>query len=165
MRSDHCWSQGRGRPRASFHAGSWIARARESRASVTAEALAKPRDLPIVKRVELREKSDGVWQGHTHAEVQVIYEDLYPHYLSRKPDFAAPEGETLIAFRDRIAAALTRINKSAHAHACEMSRAMRGKCSTMCTPVRLVALGLKLPRNSSGASGFRSKVSSWLGAP
>ena len=80
-----------------------------SRASVTAEALAKPRDLPIVKRVELREKSDGVWQGHTHAEVQVIYEDLYPHYLSRTPDFAAPEGETLIAFRDRIAAALTRI--------------------------------------------------------
>ena len=28
MRSDHCWSQGRGRPRASFQAGSWMARAR-----------------------------------------------------------------------------------------------------------------------------------------
>ena len=28
IRSDHCWSQGRGRPSASFQAGSWTARAR-----------------------------------------------------------------------------------------------------------------------------------------
>ena len=34
-RSDHCWSQARGRPSASFHAGSWMARARSSRDSVT----------------------------------------------------------------------------------------------------------------------------------
>ena len=25
IRNDHCWSHGRGRPSASFHAGSWIA--------------------------------------------------------------------------------------------------------------------------------------------
>ena len=31
MRSDHCWSHGRGRPSASFHAGSWTARARALR--------------------------------------------------------------------------------------------------------------------------------------
>ncbi|CAM5344643.1 hypothetical protein SALBM135S_00501 [Streptomyces alboniger] len=36
MRSDHCWSQGLGRPRASFHAGSCTARARASLESVTA---------------------------------------------------------------------------------------------------------------------------------
>ena len=36
MRSDHCWSQGRGRPNASFQAGSWTARARASLESVTA---------------------------------------------------------------------------------------------------------------------------------
>ena len=35
MRSAHCWSHGRGRPSASFHAGSWIERARASRESVT----------------------------------------------------------------------------------------------------------------------------------
>ena len=35
MRSDHCWSHGRGRPSASFHAGSWIDRARASFDSVT----------------------------------------------------------------------------------------------------------------------------------
>ena len=36
MRSAHCWSHGRGRPSASFQVGSWIARARASRESVTA---------------------------------------------------------------------------------------------------------------------------------
>ncbi len=34
-RSDHCWSQGRGRPSASFHAGSWTARARAPLERVT----------------------------------------------------------------------------------------------------------------------------------
>ena len=35
MRSDHCWSHGRGSPSASFQAGSCTARARASRDSVT----------------------------------------------------------------------------------------------------------------------------------
>ena len=39
MRSDHCWSQGRGRPRASFQAGSCMARARASRGQGDAERL------------------------------------------------------------------------------------------------------------------------------
>ncbi len=36
IRNDHCWSHGRGRPRASFHAGSWTDRARARLDSVTA---------------------------------------------------------------------------------------------------------------------------------
>ncbi len=35
MRNDHCWSQGRGRPSASFQAGNCMARARASLDSVT----------------------------------------------------------------------------------------------------------------------------------
>ena len=38
MRSDHCWSHGRGNPSASFQAGSCIARARTLRPIVTASA-------------------------------------------------------------------------------------------------------------------------------
>ena len=38
MRSDHCWSQARGRPSASFQAGNWSARARAERPIVTASA-------------------------------------------------------------------------------------------------------------------------------
>ncbi|MCC3245651.1 histidine phosphatase family protein [Methylocystis sp. WRRC1] len=79
------------------------------RALTTAEAVAEGRGLKIRTVPELREKNDGVWQGHTHAEVQVIYEDIYPHYLSRKASFAAPDGETLEQFRERVAAALTAI--------------------------------------------------------
>ena len=39
MRSDHCWSHGRGRPSASFQAGSWIARARALRPERDGERL------------------------------------------------------------------------------------------------------------------------------
>jgi hypothetical protein len=39
MRNDHCWSHGRGRPSASFQAGSWTLRARARFDSVTAEHL------------------------------------------------------------------------------------------------------------------------------
>ena len=35
IRSDHCWSHGRGSPIASFHAGNWMLRARAERESVT----------------------------------------------------------------------------------------------------------------------------------
>ena len=34
-----------------------------------------------------------------------------------------------------------------------------------CRPGRLVPIGRKVPRKSSGASGFGSKVSYWLGPP
>lgn len=81
------------------------------RALATADAVAQKRALTVEATPELREKDDGVWQGHTHAEVQVIYEDIYQHYLTRKPGFAAPNGETLEDFRDRVAAELTRIAK------------------------------------------------------
>lgn len=79
------------------------------RALTTAQAVAEPRGLAIAIVPELREKNDGVWQGHTHAEVQVIYEALYPFYLSREPGFAAPEGETLEEFSQRVGAALEKI--------------------------------------------------------
>ena len=46
MRSDHCWSHGRGRPSASFQAGSCTARARAFFDSVTAS-------ISIMMRVTL----------------------------------------------------------------------------------------------------------------
>ena len=44
MRSDHCWSQGRGRPSASFHAGSCSARQRAFFEKVTPERLERDAD-------------------------------------------------------------------------------------------------------------------------
>jgi 2,3-bisphosphoglycerate-dependent phosphoglycerate mutase len=79
------------------------------RALHTAAPIAEPRGLEVRATQRLREKDDGAWQGHTHAEVQVKYAGDYPHYLSRKPDFAAPEGETLEEFARRVRSVLTDI--------------------------------------------------------
>ena len=79
------------------------------RAVMTAQAVVQGRGLNVNCLSELREKNDGAWQGHTHAEVQALYAEHYPSYLNRVPGFAAPEGESLEAFQARIAAALTKI--------------------------------------------------------
>jgi probable phosphoglycerate mutase len=79
------------------------------RALTTAAPMAQARGLEVRATQRLREKDDGAWQGHTHAEVQVKYADVYSNYLTRKPDFAAPEGETLEEFARRVRAVLTDI--------------------------------------------------------
>ena len=40
-----------------------------------------------------------------------------------------------------------------------------GQCSVISTPGARVAIGLNSPRIPSGALGFKSNVSIWLGAP
>jgi probable phosphoglycerate mutase len=79
------------------------------RAMATAAPIAEPRGLRVFATQRLREKDDGAWQGHTHAEVQVKYAADYPSYLTRDPDFAAPEGETLNEFARRIRSVLSDI--------------------------------------------------------
>jgi 2,3-bisphosphoglycerate-dependent phosphoglycerate mutase len=79
------------------------------RAMNTAAPIAEARGLRVLATQRLREKDDGVWQGHTHAEVQAKYADDYQHYLNREPDFAAPEGETLAEFSRRVRLVLTDI--------------------------------------------------------
>lgn len=81
------------------------------RALNTAAPIAEARGLAVRATPRLREKDDGAWQGHTHAEVQVKYADTYRFYLTRQPDFAAPEGETLEEFSRRIRSVLTDIAK------------------------------------------------------
>ncbi|HEY8163331.1 MAG TPA: histidine phosphatase family protein [Methylocystis sp.] len=79
------------------------------RAMSTAEPIAQARGLEILATQRLREKDDGVWQGHTHAEVQAKYAESYQYYLMRDPNFAAPEGETLTEFSRRVRSVLTDI--------------------------------------------------------
>ena len=62
MRSDHCWSQGRGRPSASFQAGSWSARQRARFESVTPSASSTMR-IDVVLGLRLGE-AEAV---HLHA--------------------------------------------------------------------------------------------------
>ncbi len=43
--------------------------------------------------------------------------------------------------------------------------ASRGRCSVIRMPGTFVAIGLNSPRTPSGASGFMSQMSMWLGPP
>ncbi len=80
-----------------------------SRAMSTAAPIAEARGLEVLATQRLREKDDGAWQGHTHAEVQAKYAESYQYYLTRDPDFAAPEGETLTEFSRRVRSVLADI--------------------------------------------------------
>lgn len=79
------------------------------RAMNTAAPIAEARGLTVLATQRLREKDDGVWQGHTHAEVQAKYAEDYQHYLTRDADFAAAEGETLNEFSRRVRSVLADI--------------------------------------------------------
>ena len=88
MRSDHCWSQGRGRPSASFQAGSWIARARALRPSVTASASSTMRctlfsgwDSVRPERVDLHAVAEAQVPGVLHAVA--LAAELLPQHAHR----------------------------------------------------------------------------------
>jgi len=62
-----------------------------SRTVETAEILAKPHRLPLVRRDGLREISHGRWEGHTRREVEERYADEYAAW-DADPFTFAPEG-------------------------------------------------------------------------
>jgi len=79
------------------------------RAVATAAPHAALRGLTLHKRLELREKHDGLWHGLSHCEVEARYPEEYRHYLARRADYAAPGGESLMRFAARVRAGLTKI--------------------------------------------------------
>lgn len=72
------------------------------RAWVTASAIAETTRAPLTADQGLRERSFGVLQGRTFAEIEAEDPDLAYRWRKRDPDFAPAEGESLIALRDRI---------------------------------------------------------------
>jgi glucosyl-3-phosphoglycerate phosphatase len=73
-----------------------------SRASSTADALARLTGLPVLLDKDLRERSGGSWEGLTAAEIA----ERYPvEQLTWSP----PDGESAVAVADRASAALERI--------------------------------------------------------
>lgn len=72
------------------------------RAWVTASAIAETTGAPLTVDQGLRERSFGVLQGRTFAEIEAEDPDLAYRWRKREPDFAPADGESLIALRDRI---------------------------------------------------------------
>lgn len=76
------------------------------RARVTAEALAKAFDVPLVVDPQLREQHMGQWEGRTWAELTEAdvegVRDYWTHYAVRRP----PGGESLADLSERVGDAL-----------------------------------------------------------
>jgi probable phosphoglycerate mutase len=71
-----------------------------ARARATAEAISAATNLPIVVEPELREQSFGAWELLTHAEALERDRERLLAWEAGE-DIAPPEGESLIAVRER----------------------------------------------------------------
>ena len=76
-----------------------------SRAAATAEALAQITGLPVQLDKDLRERSGGLWEGLTDAEIR----ERFP---AERVTWTPPDGEPAAAVTDRASAALERIADS-----------------------------------------------------
>jgi probable phosphoglycerate mutase len=84
------------------------------RAFATAGAIGERLGLPVASDAGLRERSFGVFQGFTYAEIDSRWPAESARWRRHDPDFGAEGGETLREFSVRAVAAATRI-AAAHA--------------------------------------------------
>lgn len=79
------------------------------RARETAAPIAARLRLAVVPDPGLRERCYGILEGRTWAEIERSHPETYRRLNARDQDFAVPEGETGIQFRDRVLAAFERL--------------------------------------------------------
>ncbi|HEV7575993.1 MAG TPA: histidine phosphatase family protein [Caldimonas sp.] len=80
-----------------------------ARAFDTAQAIAAVVGLPIETDAGLRERSFGIFQGHTYAEIDSLWPADAARWRRHEPAFKPEGGESLIEFSARAVAAVTRI--------------------------------------------------------
>jgi probable phosphoglycerate mutase len=83
------------------------------RAYDTAATIAAVLGLPIKTDTGLRERSFGIFQGHTYAEIDARWPADAARWRHHDPAFAPEGGESLVAFSARAVAAVTRIAERA----------------------------------------------------
>jgi broad specificity phosphatase PhoE len=86
------------------------------RTMATADVLASPLGLPVQPAPPLREGSFGLYEGATYAELVERYGEAVTRWAADPVDLAPPEGETLRAMHERVAA-FVRTTVAAHAGA------------------------------------------------
>ena len=79
------------------------------RAHDTAKAIAAVVGLPIATDTALRERSFGIFQGHTYAEIDSRWPDDAGRWRRHDPTFAPEGGESLVEVSARAVAAVARI--------------------------------------------------------
>lgn len=86
------------------------------RAAATAAAIADVVGLPVSIDTGLRERSFGVFQGWTYAEIDARWPEAAARWRHHDPSFAPEGGESLVEFDTRAIAAMTRIAAAARGH-------------------------------------------------
>lgn len=77
-----------------------------ARALQTAQAVADALGLPVQTDTGLRERHFGEFQGKTWVEVETLWPEAALAWRQRVPEFAPPGGESLLALRERVEAAV-----------------------------------------------------------
>jgi probable phosphoglycerate mutase len=72
------------------------------RAHDTARAIADATQSPLHLVEGLRERGFGLFQGKTYAEIEAQHPDEALCWRKRDPDWAPPQGESLLALRERV---------------------------------------------------------------
>jgi probable phosphoglycerate mutase len=80
-----------------------------SRASQTAEPLARALGRPLRLDARLRERGFGLFEGSTYAEAQANWPNEYAIWCRRDPAHALPGGESYLAARVRVLQCLEQI--------------------------------------------------------
>jgi 2,3-bisphosphoglycerate-dependent phosphoglycerate mutase len=80
-----------------------------SRAHQTASAIASALGRNVSTHTGLRERCFGVFQGRTWAELEAGWPDDALAWRKRVPDYAPPEGESLLQLRERVLSTLDEI--------------------------------------------------------
>jgi len=82
------------------------------RASLTAQAIAQVKNLPIQIDRNLRERCFGAFQGKLYSEIESLYPSQYALWQSRDPDYRLPAdengifGESIREFQQRCASTI-----------------------------------------------------------
>lgn len=72
-----------------------------SRAFITAQAIAKPRNLPVMPITDLREINFGQWEGLTYEQIYAQWPDVLGKWYTNPDEVTIPGGESFRELKDR----------------------------------------------------------------
>ena len=80
-----------------------------ARAWETAQYVGRASGVEVTKEEDLRERSFGIFEGKTFADIETLLPDQSMRWRKRDPDFAPAGGESLVALRSRVVGAAQRL--------------------------------------------------------
>ena len=79
------------------------------RAYQTAQAVAAATGAPLITEPGLRERSFGIYEGLTFAELEITQPDVAQRWRQRDPEFTPEGGESLLRLRERVQTTVERL--------------------------------------------------------